>query len=198
MVNNISHSKYTNTLRKSVRLPGLDSMCTKGQCKLSEAEVVKRIQNVARRDAAAGRNSMRDDFKIGSELNNLYNDFVSFVSPDRAGAIQKKLAQLGGNASSTFKGTDRSEAIKILFRNLTKNRKHDPDIGGNYISFKDETGREVAHFGTTVGWFFPLTPAEIARHGEFLDIWNKALSDAQNELEQEPSGAGDIIFEARA
>ena len=192
MVNNISHSKYTNALRKSVQLPTLANMRTKGQCKLSEAEVVKRIQDIARRDAAAGRDSMRDDFKVGSELNKLYNDFVSFVSPDRAGAIQKKLAQLTGQSNpSRVKGFD---LLRLL--NDRSTRKHDPDIGGNYISFKDELGREVAHFGTTCGWFFPLTKAEIARHGEFLDIWNQALNFGKAESEQETEAG--ITFEARA
>lgn len=193
MVNNVGHSKYVNDLRKSVKLPGLANMRTKGQCKLSEEEVVKKIQNLARRDAAAGRDSLRDDFKIGSELNKLYNDFVSFVSPDRAGAIQKKLAQLTcqSSSSSKVKGYD-----LLCMLNNRRLRKHDPDIGGNYISFKDEFGREVAHFGTTCGWVFPLTKAEIARHGEFLDIWNQALNFGQYEFDQEAEAG--IIFEARA
>lgn len=192
MVNSISHSKYTKDLRKSVSLPTLANMRTKGQCKLSEEEVVKKIQKLARRDAAAGRDSMRDDFKIGSELNKLYNDFVSFVSPDRAGAIQKKLAQLTGQSSSSrVKGYD-----LLCLLNDRRTRKHDPDIGGNYISFKDELDREVAHFGTTCGWFFPLTPAEIARHGEFLDIWNQALNFGKEELEQETEEG--ITFETWA
>ena len=194
MINNISHSKYTNDIRKSVKLPTLANMCTKGQCKLSEEEVVKKIQNLARRDAAAGRNSLRDDFRIGSELNKLYNDFVSFVSPDRAGAIQKKLAQLTGQSpSSRVKGFD-----LFCMLNNRRGRKHDPDIGGNYISFKDEQGREVAHYSTTNGWSFPLTKAEIARHGEFLDIWNQALNFGFGQEEPEQEAEEGIIFQARA
>lgn len=192
MVNNVSHSKYTNYLRKSVQLPGLANMCTRGQCKLSEEEVIKKIKDLAYRDAAAGRNSLREDFKIGSELNKLYKDFVSFVAPDRAGAIQKKLGQLmGGSNSSRVKGFD-----LLCLLNNRRARRYDPDIGGNFISFKDELGREVAHFGTTCGWSFPLTSAEIARHGEFLDLWNGALFEAQNGVGQEMEEG--IIFEARA
>lgn len=181
MVNSIGHSKYMNNLRKSVQLPTLANMCTKGQCKLSEEEVVKKIKELARKDAAAGRDSLREDFKIGSELNKLYKDFVSFVAPDRAGAIQKKLAQLTGRSnSSRVKGYD-----LLCMLNNRRLRRYDPDIGSNCITFRDELGREVAHFGTTCGWSFPLTPAEISRHGEFLDLWHGALFEAQYGLEQE-------------
>lgn len=212
MVNNVSHSKYANDIRKSVKSVKsltLANMRTKGQCKLSEKELVKKITDLAHRDAAAGRNSLHDDCKVGSEFNKLYDDFLSFVSPDRAGIIQKKLAQLSGGTSFVSGKSDKhTDAFKVLFALLRKKHRHnehneynehnihDPDVGTNFISFKDEQGREVAHYGLTVGWFFTLTPAEIARHAEFIDLWNRALTDAQEG--SEPSAEAGIIFEAKA
>ena len=199
MVNNISHSKYTNNLRKSVQLPTIANMRTKGQCKLSEEELIAKIQDLAQRDAAAGKNSLHDDCKAGSEWYKLRNDFISFASPDRAGIVQKKLSQLSsGTTSVSLKKDKRSEAFEILLALIRSIHKHDPDVGTNFISFKDEQRNEVAHFGLTVGWSFPPTSAEIARHTAFIDLWNKALAEAQAELEQGQGTKGDIIFEARA
>ena len=197
MVNDISHSKYTNNIRKSLQLPPLAGMRTKGQCKLSEKELITKIKDLARRDAAAGKNSLHDDCKAGSEYRRLYNDFLSFASPDRAGIIQNKLSQLsGGTATISLKNGRHSEAFEVLFAMIRSGRKHDPDVGTNFISFKDSQGIEVAHYGTTVGWSFPPTSAEIARSTAFHAIWDQALADAQKESESE--GKEGIIFQARA
>ena len=191
MVGNVGLTKYSNYFKKTPLKGTLDSMCTRGRCKLSEKELVAKIRDLARRDAAAGKNSLLDDCHIGSEWNNLQMDFISFVSPDRAGIIQKKLAQLTGTGTtSRVKGFD---VFNILNR---KGRRHDPDVSGNRISFKDERGREVACYATTVGWYFTDTDAERTRSYAFLDLWNQALADAQKELEAEVEDG--IIFEARA
>ena len=194
MVNNVSYSKYTNILRKSVRLPALADMRTKGQCKLSEEELVKKIADLARRDAAAGRNSMFSSSGNSSEWNKLHSDFVSFGAPDRLGIVEKKLGQLTGRSnSSRVKGYD-----LFCMLNNRRRRIHDPDVnvGGNRIGFKDERGEEVVCYATTVGWYSKITPAEIARSRAFLDLWNQALADAQEDLEQEAEAG--ITFEAWA
>ena len=197
MVNNVS-SRYTNFFRKNAKIPNSTIMWTKGQCKLSEQELVSKIVDLAHRDAAAGKNSLHDDCKIGSEWNTLFHNYISLSSPDRAGIIQKKLTQLtGGAASMSLKSNSRIEAFAILFAN-SRRHKHDPDVGQDYIIFRDEYGKEVATYSKQAGWVVHNTPAESARTHAFIELWNQALSDAQEELEQEPSGDGDIIFEARA
>ena len=205
MINSISRSNrsYYTGGSSSFTNPLADDMSTKGQCRTSEERLVAKIKELAYRDAAAGKDSAHSvNFhgikRATAEWRQLRADYISFASPDRAGIIQKKLAQLTGNASLSFKGTDRCEAIKILFKNLTKSRKHDPDVGGNYISFKDENGREIAHYCTLSGWHYFDTPAESARRSEFYDLWNQALAEAQEALGQGQGTKGDIIFEARA
>ena len=191
MVNNVS-SRYTNFFRKNAKIPNSTVMWTKGQCKLSEKELVSKIVDLAHRDAAAGKNSLLDDAKIGSEWNTLFHNYISLSSPDRVGIIQKKLSYLTGNTTSTrLKGFD-------LFHMLNRRKIHDPDVNSDNIIFRDEVGREVAVYSKNAGWLVHNTPAESARTREFIELWNQALADAQEELEQEPSGDGDIIFEARA
>ena len=191
MVNNVS-SRYTGFLKKGVPLTTLDSIRTKGQCKLSEKELVSKIVDLAHRDTAVGKNSLHDDQFVGSEWNKLFQDFISLSSPDRAGIIQKKLSYLTGNTTSIrLKGFD-------LFYMLNRRKIRDPDVGPDYIDFKDENGREVATYSKSAGWVVYTTPGESARCHAFIELWNQALADAQEELKQEPSGDGDIIFEARA
>lgn len=197
MINSISSTKYSNFFRKNAKIPNSTIMWTKGQCKLSEKELVSKIVDLAHRDAVAGKNSLLDD-EIGSEWNTLYHDFVSLASPDREGIIQKKMAQLtGGTTSISLKSNSRVEAFAILFANSHR-YKHDPDVGSDYINFRDEQGREVAVYSKNAGWLVNVTPGERERGNAFIKLWNQALADAQKELEQEPSGDGDIIFEARA
>ena len=190
MVNNVS-SRYTNFFRKNAKIPNSSIMVTKGQCKLSEKELIANVKELARRDVAEGRNSFLE-VPIAPEWRKLRDDYISFASPDRAGIIQKKLSFLTGNTSSIgLKGFD-------LFQMLNRRKIHDPDVSSDTIIFRDGQGREVASCSRYGGWIFPGTTAEYARSYAFDDLWKQALADAQEELEQEPSGDGDIIFESRA
>ena len=167
-------------------------MSTKGQCKVSEEEMVRRIRDLAYRDAAAGRDSQYavKFHGVGTgtpEWRKLRADYISFASPDRAGIIQKKLSQLtGGAANLRLQSNSRFEAFAILFANGTKSARkiHDPDVGGNYIKFRDGLGNEVAEYCTLHGWTYSSTPEESARRSEFYDMWKQFLTEAQEELEQ--------------
>lgn len=201
MINNISRS-YNTYGTSSYANPLASDMSTKGQCRLSEKELVTKIKELAYRDAAAGKNSQYavkfHGVGFGSpEWRKLRADYISFASPDRAGIIQKKLSELsGGTASISPNGRNRFEAFAILFGKNLKNHRHDPDVGANYISFKDEQGREIAHYCTLSGWHFFDTPAESARRSEFYDLWNQALAEAQEELGAEKKEG--IAFQAWA
>ena len=204
MINNIGRAYAGRS--SSVLNPLAEDMSTKGQCRISEDKLVARIKELAYRDAAAGKNSQYavkyHGIGFGSpEWRQLRADYISFASPDREGIIQKKLAQLTGNSSSiSLKSSNRFVAFAILFGNSRKSvlRTADPDVGGNYISFKDEHGREIAHYCTLSGWHFSDTPAESARRSEFYDLWKQALAEAQEELGQGARMDNNIIFEARA
>ena len=190
MVNNVS-SRYTNFFGKNAKIPKSTVMWTKGQCKLSEKELITKIVDLAHRDAAAGKNSLLDDAKIGSEWNMLFHNYISLSSPDRAGIIQKKLGQLmGQGTTSRVKGFD-------LFCALSrKGRRRDPDVNSDNIIFRDDQGREVAVYSKNAGWLVHTTPGESARTREFIELWNQALADAQKELESE--GEAGITFQAWA
>lgn len=191
MINSINRSNNAYGA-SSYFNPLAEDMSTKGQCRVSEEELVKRIRDLAYRDAAAGKNSQYGVkfHGVGTgtpEWRKLRADYISFASPDRAGIIQKKLSQLtGGAANMRLQSNSRLEALAILFANGTKSARkiHDPDVGGNYISFKDERGKEIAHYCTLSGWHYSDTSAESARRSEFYDMWRQFLTEAQEELEQ--------------
>lgn len=191
MINNINRaysygaSSYFN--------PMAVDMSTKGQCRISEEALVQKIRDLAYRDAAAGKDSQYGvkfhGHRSGTpEWRKLRADYISFASPDRAGIIQKKLNQLtGGAGNMRLQSNSRFEALTILFANNMKSarRIHDPDVGGNYISFKDEYGKEIAHYCTLNGWTYSDTSAESARRSEFYDMWRQFMNEAQEELEQQ-------------
>ena len=167
---------------------GIPNMRTKGQCKLSEKELVNKIQELARKDAAAGKNSQYAESFYGvrqgsAEWRKLKDDFVSLASPNRMGIIQNTLSNLAGKVNSTqSNGDGRFDLFKILFNN---NKKLGPDVGGNFVIFRDEQGNEIARYSEPNGWSYPYTPAEDARLDEFNALWKQALADAQAELKQD-------------
>ena len=206
MINYIGMARQTYNARGSgYTNPLADDMSTKGQCRMSEDRLIAKIKELAYRDAAAGKNSQEavkfHGVGFGSpEWRKLRADYISFASPDREGIIKKKLAQLSGNSRSvSLNKNGHIEALEILFKKDRKSahRRADPDVGGNYISFKDQNGREIAHYCTLNGWSFFDTPAESARRSEFYDLWKEALAEAQESLGAETAGDG-IIFQARA
>lgn len=169
----------------NVKIP---NMRTKGQCKLSEKELINKIQELARKDAAAGKNSRYAESFHGvrqpsAEWRKLKDDFVSFASPNRKGIIRNTLSNLAGKVNSMqSSGDGRFDLFKILFNN---NKKLGSDVGGNFVIFRDEQGNEIARYSEPNGWSYPYTPAEDARLDEFNDLWNQALADAQAELKQD-------------
>ena len=195
MVISDTSSRYANFFRRG-RFPYAPSMRTKGQCKVSEEELMERITRLARKDAAAGKDSQcSETFRrsgtiivySSAEWRKLRDDYISFASPDREGIIRKKLEQMSGriNSASLMMGAGRKVAAAISFGSSRKIRRHDPDVGSNYVIFRDKHGKEVARYATTTGWSYPLTPDEDIRSREFYDLWKQALADAKKELEQE-------------
>lgn len=200
MINNISKSqgvsKYSlgkNTIT-AVNIPDFPKMRTSSQCKLSEEELVSKITKLAQRDAAAGKNSRYGERQSGTaEWEKLRDDFISLASPDRMGLIQNRLYSLSGQMSITqMRIRDKIEFFDILFAN---NKKFGSDVGGNFITFRDEEGNEIAEYSTPNGWNVRSTPAERARNHLFFDLWNQALADAQEEMGQESAQEPEIKSE---
>ena len=190
-----SVNRYTNFFRKG-KLPPPSSRITKGQCKISEEELVERVIKLAHKDAAAGKDSQNSESirRSGSitryssaEWRKLRDDYISFASPDREGIIRKKLSQMSGkvNSASLMMGAGRKVASAISFGSSQKVRRHDPDVGSNYVIFRDGHGKEVARYAETCGWTYSLTADEDIRRRAFYDLWKQALADAKEELEQE-------------
>ena len=185
MIYSIGTTRYTGFLRKTVPLPTLADMDTKDKSGLSEKELVEKMVDLAQRDAVAGKDSLHDDCNVGSEWNKLHQGFVCLSSPDRLGIIQKKLAKLTGSTTDLrLKSNSRFEALAILFAN-SRGHKHDRDVSSNSIVFRDEQGNEVAVYSKYSGWITHGTTAEYARSYAFRDLWNQALADAKEDLEQE-------------
>ena len=185
MIYSIGNTRYTGFLRKSMPKTPLDDVWTKDKSGLSEKELVEKMVDLAQRDAAAGKDSLHDDSYVGSEWNKLHQGFVCLSSPDRLGIIQKKLAKLTGSTTDMrLKSNSRFEAFAILFAN-SRGRRHDRDVCSSSIIFRDELGNEVAVYGKYSGWITHGTRAEYARSYAFRDLWNQALADAKEDLEQE-------------
>lgn len=186
----INRSYYSNGATK-VKIPAAPNMRTKGQCKLSEKELVEKITELAHRDAAAGKNSQYAESFHGirqgsAEWRKLKDDFVSLDSPDRRGIIQNTLSHLAGRVNSMqLKGDGRFDLFKILFNNC---KKFGPDVSVNFVSFRDEQGNEIAHYSEANGWQLLPTPAEGVRNNAFNALWKQALADAQAELKQTANG----------
>ena len=177
MINDAGSIRYSNYFAKRAKMPPPSIMLTKGQCKLSEKELIAKVKELARRDAAEGRNSFLE-VPISPAWRKLKDDYISFASPDRAGSIRKKLSYLTGNtASMHLKGFD-------LFHMLNRRKIHDPDVSPDTIIFRDELGREIASCSRRAGWTFPGTTAEYARSYAFDDLWKQALADARGVVDE--------------
>lgn len=176
---------YSRGTNCNIKMPALPYMRTKGQCNLSEKELIGKITELARRDAAAGTDSQHavnfQGVRFGSaEWQKLRDDYASSVSPDRAGIIKKTLSGFAGKIQSLkLIGTNKGVSIfDVIFNN---NKKFGTDVGGNFVIFRDEQGNEIARYSEPNGWSFRSTPAEDARLDEFDALWKQALADAQGD-----------------
>lgn len=189
MVNGISKSQIIGrfysgkTVSIGINLPTIPKMKTKGQCKLSEEELVKRVTKLAQRDAESGTNSqIGAENGVGTaEWKKLRDDFISLASPDRTRLIKNTMSDFASKINLMgIKGNGgRFELFEILFNN---SKKFGPDVGGNYVTFRDELGNEIADYSVPNGWNETFTPAERTRLHAFHALWNQALTDAQEEL----------------
>lgn len=192
----INSSYYSNGITK-LKISAFSNVRTKGQCKISEKELIKKIKELARRDAASGKNSQYAQNRSGishasAEWIKLREDYISFASPDRTKLIQKSLSNLSNQVSTMQpkKGVHNGRNGKLNFFSIIfENSKHSGSRAKvNFLSVHDEFGNEIAQYSPATGWNVFPTPAESARNTEFCELWKKSLADAQYELEQESKG----------
>ena len=179
-VNQTSTSRYVN----NARLPQVpDSLLSKSN--LSESELERRIMELARRDAAAGKN-LKFGGKMGNgspEWQQLQLDYISVASPDRKGIIANTLSNFANKLNT--QQVNRGPAN--LFEALFQNRWISNDIHGNFIDFRDANGNIVAKWDEHRGFMAMATPAEGARTQEFRALWDKAIAAANAEVENNAS-----------
>ena len=216
MINNINNINKNNnnsavktTLNKfsyNANLSNMPGFLTSGQAKLSDEELESRLMDMARRDAATGKNS-RDFTPRGKELRSdewfkLHQDFVARVSPDRKGIIDDikpvinlKLNALGFNPNQK----NIFDFLKnVTFSNFGEFGNY--TIGSNFLEFKDNNGNSIAFFSEHQGWVAMTTNAEAEQSREFNKMWDEALAKAQQELknpQKQNASNADIIIDIK-
>lgn len=191
MINGIGKSYINSTYYPgrgvgiNIKIPTVPQMRTKGQCKINENELVKKIVKLAQSDAAAGKDSQHGDKINGiregtAEWKKLRDDYISFSSPDRMSIINNTLSNFAGQMKS-LNLTSKNKELSIFDVLFNNSRKFGSDVEINLVKFKDEFGNEIAQYSPN-GWHQIPTPAESARTTAFYELWNQALADAQAEL----------------
>lgn len=171
----VQSAYHTGGNSKTPAVP--DDILTKSN--LSDSQLEQRIMELARRDAAAGKNS-KFGGKIGNasdEWQQLMKDYISVASPDRKSIISNSLSNLAGKMSSAGIKYNRMNFFQMLFQNNWLHK----DIHGNFVDFRDSCGNVAARFSEHQGWMEIATPAEVSRMQEFTMVWDKALSAANSE-----------------
>ena len=189
-INNISSIGYSTTTisrgtNQSYHLSnppnfGVGGMPTKSAPIMSDADFKIKIEELAKRDVAAGRQSMRSP-----EFDELKRNYVSVASPDRQGIINSSLSSLAGKLRMMAPRLNFAHDLLSLLMGHS-NSFSSKDIGTNFIQFRDVSGNLIARyselpFGGGMGWEYCPTKAEIARSSEFAGIYNEAFRLAQSE-----------------
>jgi hypothetical protein len=160
---------------------GNGGMPTKGMSNMSDAEFKIAIENMAKRDFASNRNFAQVYYT--SEFQNLMNNYVSLVSPDRRGIIDSTLSGFAG--MMPMPNMNRYCLLNVLISksNMFPNNIN---IGNNFINFTDSTGKVIAMYSQRpnggMGWTHVPTEAENARSREFIRLYDEAWQNAQDEL----------------
>lgn len=181
---NAAYYKYSR-ISSNIKIPTVPQMCAKGRCKSSEKELTEKIVELAKSDAASGKDSRHGETvkgftaRIGTaEWRMLRDDFISFASPDRMGIVKNTLFDLANKANSMHLKCDKGfDLLKALFAN---SKKFGPNVDANFIEFKDEYGKVIARYSEPNGWSVWSTDAECARNAAFDELWNQA-SDIMSE-----------------
>jgi len=170
----------TNQANPNVCLP--DFMLSRTEPAMSEDAFRERIEEMARRDAKAGRFQSHD---INSEFHQLRQNFISPASPNRQGMINAAFPTMIGKIRQLAQSNPPVKTLLELLL-LGKEIPQIPPNGQQLVLFqlKDENGNLLAEL-TTGGWTKFSTDAENAKNSEFLAIYNTAWRAARAEMESD-------------
>lgn len=163
--------------QSDVRLP--DSMLSRSEPAMSEEAFRERIEEMARRDAAAGRFQSHD---VNSEYHQLLRKFMSTASPDRQGMINAAFPSMIGKIRMLAQSNPPVRTLlELLLLGEEIPQSFNPGQELVLFQLKDENGNLLAEL-TTGGWTMFSTDAENARASEFMSIYNNAWRAARAEM----------------
>jgi len=175
-------SQTNRNMLGGMQLPTIPNhVITSGQSNLNDEQFKAKIEELAKREFAAGRNPR---FTAGTgernEWRQLWDDFVSVASPDRTGIINNTLSGLANKLSQMMPRVNlRLDLLTLLMGN--SRLFNSKDIGGNFMNFRDASGNLIA--GISNGdWHINTTPAEEERLQKFLNLWDETFQRVGEEF----------------
>ena len=204
IINNISSIGYSSGIRqvtsRSYHLTnppnyGSGGMPTKSAPIMSDVEFKAKIEEMARKDAFAGKEI--EARNSSAEYHDLLRNYISVDSPDRKGIVDNTLSNLAGKLRVMAPRLNFTYDLMSLLmgHSVMFNSR---DIGTNFINFRDANGNITAMyserpFGGGMGWTHCPTDAENAREREFANIYYDAFFEAQSEPARAERNASIII-----
>jgi hypothetical protein len=156
-------------------------MLSRTELKMSDEEFEKKIIELAKRNQAKG---IFQSNASNREFHDLERSFVSVVSPDREGMINKALPTILGKireyANKTPNASYEEMIMYLLFGIEPPSSGLNSGQNITLYELKDADGNLLARL-STCGWEIHSTPAENARSAEFVAIYNKAWRTAEHE-----------------
>ena len=183
-INSMDLSNYNCSDKRigGIPLPDYDAptFATYTPSSLSDEEWRDAIVAQAKKDQSQGKFQHE-----GQGWLQLYNKYVSVVSPDRKAIINAGLSAINSSLSKIKIARAPIEGIELLlqFLNYKVDYKAVRDMGtyqAESATFYDSNGKAIAYYSADTGWSWMGTDAEHARSQEFCSIYNKAWKDAAN------------------
>lgn len=180
------------------RLASYKDLLSKSAPIMSDDEFIEKTKQQAQKDFSNG-------VFQGSEFGSLCRAYVSVVSPDRAGMIERAIKS--GNSSIQKPALHLWEILMQLEKGekIPLNVSHynlNPDGSIHNMTICDSNGTPIIGY-TQDGWMDFFTPEETARSQSLYQIYNEAWRAAKAEaeasaFEQVPGDLGIGKFDASA
>jgi len=164
-------------------------MMTRSAPLMSDEAFMERAKEQARKDFA-------NNVFQGEEFGSLARAFVSVVSPDRVGMIDRAITS---GSSSPLKRASYLWEILLQLEKGNKNALPVSDIGFrpdgsiHHFFITDSAGNNIIMYEQDGGWSAISTPEEVARGKIILQVYNDEWKQAKSEIttfEQTPFDLG--------
>jgi len=185
----VSIPDYNPPKTASGRLASYKDLISRSVPLMSDEAFMERAKEQARKDFA-------NNIFQGEEFGSLARAFVSVVSPDRVGIMDRAIKN--GNSSSLTRALHLWE----IFLQLEKGKEtalpvshigFKPDGSVAVMIITDSAGNDIIHYSQDWGWSAVSTPEEIAREKILLQVYNDEWKQAKSEItafEQTPFDLG--------